>query len=141
MRLLIALVLVACLSGCSVFMAASSNKDIDLSSIHAGSSTRHDVDKILGKPIRFDRKSYGDEATYQYFTGDQASYGRAALYVGLDIITFGFAEIVTSPIESLQGDKHTLIITYAPNGVIREARHEVMKAPLQAPEKVVTNQF
>jgi len=63
----------ALLSGCSVFMAASSSKDLDLGTIHIGRTTRPQVEQLLGKPISFNRRNYGDEAVYQYFTGDEAS--------------------------------------------------------------------
>ncbi len=135
--LVLSLFIVVPMSGCSVFMAASSNKDRDLSSIHIGRTTRPQAEKILGRPMTFNRKSYGDVATYQYFSGDEASYGRAAVYVGLDAITGCLAEFATSPIESLQGDKHTVVITYTPTGIIKDIQHQVQKAPLPNPDTVV----
>ena len=135
-----AVVVVALLGGCSVFMAASGSKEPDLASIRIGRSNRSQVEKQLGKPISFIRKGYGDEATYQYFTGDKPSYGRAAVYAGLDVVTLGLAELATSPIESLQGDKHTVVILYTPSGIVKDFKHEVMKAPLPPPEKLVTGE-
>jgi len=135
--LVLSLFIVVPMSGCSVFMAASSNKDRDLSSIRIGRTTRPQAEKILGKPYNFSRKSFGDVATYQYFSGDEASYGRAALYAGLDVVTGFLAEFATSPVESLQGDKHTVVITYTPTGIIKDIQHQVQKAPLPDPDSVV----
>ena len=49
---------------------------------------------------------------YQFFTNDPASYERAAAYALLDTVTLGIAELFTTPIESLKGDKHTVTVVY-----------------------------
>ena len=138
----VALILCAVvLGGCSVFMAASGSKEIDLSTIRIGRSTRPQVEQLLGKPITFYRKSYGDEATYQFFTGDEPSYTRALMYAGLDVVTVLIAEIFTSPIESLQGDRHLLKVLYTPSGVVKDVEHQFNAAPLPNPNKVIAEQL
>ena len=125
-----------CLSGCSVFMAASSNDGAEIWKIHTG-STRTEVEKILGKPVTSLRKMNGDIATYQYFTDDDADTSRAVTYGILDGLTLGLAEVVTSPIESLQGEKHSVIITYDVRGRVRTIEQKSDGRLLDKPEALV----
>jgi hypothetical protein len=124
------------LSGCSVFMAASGSEDLDLTSVGQGSS-RAEVEALLGKPISFVRKDFGDIATYQYFTNDEPSYLRAALWAGLDLITAGFAELVIFRMEALQGDKHTVVVAYDLSKQVLAIEHSHDQAPLKSPEAYV----
>jgi hypothetical protein len=123
-------------SGCSVYMASSSPTQPELSAVRVGAS-RAEVDKELGKPINFLRQHYGDVATYQYFGPDDVSYGRAAAYTVLDILTLGVAELITTPIETLQNDKHTLVVTYNPAGRVLGVSRSLNKAPLEKPERLL----
>lgn len=124
------------LQSCSVFMAAQSREAPDVSVLRRG-ALRADVERELGAPIRSIRKSNGDVAIYTYISGDKANYGRAATYAVLTGVTLGLSEFVTSPIESLQGDKHTVKIVYGLDGRIRSFSHSQIKAPLEAPEKMI----
>ena len=75
--------------------------------------------------------------TYQFFTGDKASYQRAAVYTILDVLTIGAAEIFTTPVEALQGDKHVVYVVYDLNDKVEEINVRSSKAPLDTPEKML----
>ncbi|MCB0323333.1 MAG: hypothetical protein KDD69_07150 [Bdellovibrionales bacterium] len=135
-RALLAGVLMTSFSGCSVFMAAHASEEPDLRVLATGTD-RLSVESQLGKPIAVERTRTGDLATYQYFTGDKANFNRAALYTVLDIVTLGIAELVTSPIESLQGDKHIVTVNYDLNGRLVGSNKEVSPQPIPKPEQLV----
>jgi hypothetical protein len=118
------------LSGCSVMMAASGpSHEPDLSALKAG-SMREDVRRELGPPISSIRKASGDVATYQYFTGTDQSYRRAAAYAVLDGLTLGFAELVTAPAEAVQGDRHVVEVIYDTHGRVKSVHQTVHDAPI-----------
>ena len=121
-------------TGCSVVMAATASEEPNVSILRPGTS-RAALEKEIGQPIFATRERTHDYATYQFFTGDEASYQRAAVYTVLDIVTIGFAEIFTTPIEALQGDKHTVRVSYNLNNVVEDINIESSKAPLEKPEK------
>lgn len=124
------------LSGCSVYMAATSPKPPDLSVLQPG-ATRPEVERELGRPITFLRQNNGDIATYQYFGPDEISYGRAAGYAVANLLTVGLAELVAFPVETLQNDKITVEINYCVDGRVRSVKSDYMQAPLERPEKIL----
>ena len=131
-----ALILIAAFSGCSVYMAATSPEQPQTEVLIPG-SLRADVEKELGKPINYARNASGASAVYQYFGPDDISYGRAATYALADILTLGVAEAFTTPVESLQNDKHTVEVTYDRLGRVRSSFHRSMRAPLEKPERIL----
>ena len=135
-HLVLVLLTLVSFPGCSVFMAASSSEAPDLSVLRSGATIK-EVNQALGKPISFLRTDRGDIAVYQYFTGDKANYKRAATYAVLDGLTVGLAEVITSPAESLQGDKHVITVQYTRGGHLTAVSQSVKKAPLEAPEKII----
>jgi len=136
MKIKLLLIAFLFLTGCSVIMAATPSQTPDFSVLKVGAA-RTTVEKSFGKPIKFHRNAKGDFATYQFFTGDKSSYQRAATYAVLDGLTLGVAELFTSPIESLQGDKNILEVLYTRNGRLKSFRHKRYNAPLKTPEKML----
>lgn len=121
-------------SGCSVFMAASSSQEPDTAVYRVG-TPQNILEEQLGRPISSIRSPRGRINTYQYFTNDKASPGRAATYALLDVLTLGIAEIFTTPIEALQGDKHTVEVSYDHNKRVTRVKHSHIEAPLPPPEE------
>lgn len=123
-------------TGCSVILAASPSEEPNLQVLAVG-TTETQVEEELGLPISSIRTRSGKINTYQYFSGDRESYGRAAAYTVLDVLTIGLAEIVTTPIEALQGDKHTVKITYNFNDCVTKVTQETLSAPLPNPNTLL----
>jgi hypothetical protein len=124
------------LSSCSVIMAASPSNEPSTDLFRSG-TTRAAIEEEIGKPLSSHRERADYVCTYQYFTGDDHSYGRAAAYVVFDVLTVGIAEIFTTPVEALQGDKHVLTITYDVNERVKRVNEATTKAPLLKPEKML----
>lgn len=120
------------LNACSVFMAATSSDELNMSNIRVG-ATRAQIEHELGRPISFYRQPVGDVATYQILTGDKGDYQRAAAYALLDGLTLGIAEFATFPTEALQGDQNIFEVIYGQNGRARSVRHSIKKAPAANP--------
>jgi hypothetical protein len=118
------------LFGCSAIMAASGSKSPDLSVLEPGTS-RSKIEEVLGKPIRQRRLRWLDEATYQFFTNDEANYGRATSLAVISAFSLGLTEIITAPIEAVQGDRHEIIVTYSRSGRLRKFKHITHKAPIK----------
>lgn len=110
-----------------------------MSSLNVGSH-RSAVEEVLGRPIKFTRGWDADTATYQYFTGDEASMQRAALYAILDGATLGLAELVTFQGEALQGDKHTVIVKYDRKGQVKDIQHLYDEQPVPKFKKEIIEQ-
>ena len=117
-------------------MAASSQEEPALDSLRIG-ATKKEVQAQLGRPITDFREPVGSVATYQYFSGDDASYQRAATYAVLDGVTLGLAELFTFPTEALQGTKHTVTIHYDRFDRVLRIKESVQEAPLDKPEKII----
>lgn len=123
-------------TGCSVFLAATPSQSPDLAVLKVGAS-RADVEAQLGKPTKFTRRSSGDEAVYRFVTGDRENYKRAAAYAVADILTLGLSEIVSSPLEELQGSPNIITVMYSPRGHVVSFFHERKEAPLAPPEEIL----
>jgi len=123
------------LSSCSVYMAAKGNDEVDLSVLKPGTK-RSAVEAVFGKPVaplRPDTES--GVVSYQYFTGDEPSTQRAVVYGILDVATLGIAEVVGTPVEALQGDKHIVEVNYDKENVVQAVNIYFLRAPLAKPEK------
>ena len=100
------------LYGCSVGMALSGKEEPDLGAIHVG-STRGEIELHLGSPVETIASSDGKRVDiYEYEIGNEPSAGRAAIHGAMDILTIGLWEIVGTPVEGFQGEKHRIAITY-----------------------------
>jgi len=126
----------AFLSGCSIIMAASAEDEPNLSAIEVGMS-RSTVEQELDNMLSSVRTREGKMVTYQYFTGDEKSYGRAVTYVVLDVLTVGVAELITTPIETLKCDKHVIEITYDFQDRVKSIKHSVINSPTAEPKQVI----
>lgn len=135
-KVLFLLLALPLISGCSVIMAANSEGEPDLSVLRSGTPEAK-VEEQLGKPISSIRHRTNKVNTYQYFTNDDPSFGRAATYVVLDIITVGVAEVITTPVEALQGDKHVIEVTFDLYNRVESVKKSFSEAPLPKPEKVL----
>src|SRR5262245_58074576 len=82
------------LSGCSVGMAASGNKEQDTTIIFPGSNRAVIVSK-LGPPDTTRTLDDGNmEDAYLIKQGNEASSGRAWAHAGLDVLSLGLWEVV-----------------------------------------------
>ena len=125
-----------CSTGCSVFLAATPSGDPDMGILKVG-ALRGDIEAQLGRPTSFKRKSNGDEAVYRFVSGDRENYKRAAAYAIADIMTLGISEIVSSPLEELQGNPNIVTVIYSPRGRVVSFFHEKQEAPLAPPEEIL----
>jgi hypothetical protein len=123
-------------SGCSIVMAAHESEPVNLQSLRAG-TPRIEVEKLLTNTLSEGGPYSGRVVTYQYYTGHQRSYGRAAAYGLLDIASLGLAEIATTSVEALQGDKHLVTVGYDTSGRLAWLREKIEKAPLDKPERLL----
>ena len=100
------------LCGCSVGMALSGKEEPDLGAIHVG-STRGEIELHLGSPVKTTTFPDGKRVDiYEYEIGNEPSAGRAAMHGAMDVLTIGLWEIIGTPVEGLQGEKHRIAITY-----------------------------
>ena len=94
-------------------MSGSNNPD--LGAVKVGAS-RGKVELQLGKPVRSASLDDGGRVDiYQYEIGNEPSAGRAVGHGVMDVLTLGIWEVVGTPIEAFQGEKHEAAITYDQN--------------------------
>jgi len=97
--------------GCSVVMAAAGSPDPDLGVVRAGAS-RGEIEMQLGKPISTTSVDEGRVDVYEYEMGNKPSAGRAIAHGIADVCTLCLWEIVGTPIEAFQGEKHRITVYY-----------------------------
>lgn len=107
------------LQGCSAVMALNGEREPNFEVIKKGQN-KVIVEAQPLKPISTEVLSNGNIlSTYQYTVGNQPSYGRAGVYVLLDMLTFFISEVVTMPIEmSKHGELRLIKIEYTQQGEI-----------------------
>ena len=106
---------VVILSGCSIAMALHGNKEPNFEHIKAG-ATKEEIDYEFNKPGTSKDLGYGKtEVTYKYEIGNSPNPGRAWVNFYIDLISFGLAELILSPIELLQGKDVETRIVYDPD--------------------------
>lgn len=115
--LAVASLLGSVMSGCSVGMAASGNKEQDTSIIFPGSNRAVIMSK-LGPPDTSRTTEEGkQEDTYLIKAGNESSSGRAWAHAGLDLLSLGVWEVVATPYELAQSEeKSRYVITYDDKG-------------------------
>jgi hypothetical protein len=123
-------------SGCSAIMAASSNDTPDLTVLRPGTS-RAQVEAVLGKPISRIRTGASDVFTYQYIDADPANTRRAVVNATLAVVTLGISELVMTPAEMVQGDRHVVAARFGQNNRLLSTKNTLIPAPLDVPEKIV----
>lgn len=108
------------LSGCSIGMALSGNKQPNFDHIVVG-SPRNQVEVEFGHPTATNELTAGkEEATYKYEMGNSPNTGRAWVNFYVDLYTIGLAEPILSVIELLQGHDEETRIVYGPDNRILE---------------------
>jgi len=108
------------LSGCSIGMALSGNKQPNFDYIVVG-ATRNQVEAEFGHPTATNDSTDGkQEATYKYEMGNSPNTGRAWVNFYVDLATIGLAEPILSIIELFQGHDEETRIVYAPDNKILE---------------------
>jgi len=119
MKKLIAMMIIfGFLSGCSVGMALSGKQDPDLGVVKQKAS-RGEVELQLGAPVSVSTLENGHVVNiYEYELGNEPSVGRAMGHAVMDVMTFGFWELIGSPVEGFQGDKRQIQIEYDENDYI-----------------------
>lgn len=103
-------------------MAVSPGQDPDWDVLRVG-APRKLVEEELGSPISAVRRSYGDEAVYQFVTNSEPNYWRAGGYAVLDLFTAFLAEFFLTPAESmnaLSGDHYTVLVVYGVDKRVRK---------------------
>jgi hypothetical protein len=104
------------LTGCSVGMALSGEKQPDLAACRVGAE-RSDIELQLGKPVAGSDLPDGSQScTYQYQVGNEPSPGRAVVHGAMDVLTLGLWEVVGTPIEAVQGQKYNMTVVYDADG-------------------------
>jgi hypothetical protein len=108
------------LSGCSIGMALSGNKQPNFDFISIG-APRNQVEVELGHPAATNESTEGkQEATYKYEMGNSPNTGRAWVNFYVDLYTIGLAEPILTVIELLQGHDEETRIVYGPDNRILE---------------------
>lgn len=107
------------LSGCSIGMALSGNKQPNFDYIVVG-APRNQVEAEFGHPTATTESTDGKrEAVYKYEMGNSPNSGRAWVNFYIDLATFILAEPILTIIELLQGhDEETRIVYGADNKVL-----------------------
>ena len=107
------------LQGCSAVMALNGSKEPDLSVFKKGQN-KVIIESQPLKPISTEYLKNGNiVSTYQYTVGNEASAGRAAVYVLLDVATCFISEIVTMPLEmGKKGEVKIIRIEYTTDGEV-----------------------
>jgi hypothetical protein len=99
-------------SGCAVGMAASGGKKVNTGILEVGQS-RLIVESILGRPVaRLEDTTEKRTDVYEFEMGDESSTKRAWVHGLMDVLTLTLWEIPASIYEGVQGNMHTMQITY-----------------------------
>ena len=109
------------LTGCSVGMALSGDRNPDIGAVQVG-STRGEAEMQLGSPVR---TSAAEGATridvYEYQIGNEPSAGRAIAHGAMDVLTFGdepdrvtdrHAMLVQTPVGEWSGDAEVVRVAH-----------------------------
>ena len=112
------------LTGCSVGMALSGDKQPQLAACRVGAD-RSDIEMQLGKPVTVSNLTDGDQScTYEYQVGNEPSAGRAVAHGAMDVLTLGLWEIVGTPVEAVQGQKYKMTVVYDTDGKAKQITSE-----------------
>ena len=112
--LIVLFILIFFCNGCAVFMAMHGKKDANVGILNIGQD-RSVVLVNLGQPTKTVASDTGRMDVFELQRGNTPSGGRALAHGALDLLTFGFWEIIGTPIEAMQGETYTLTIEYDAN--------------------------
>jgi hypothetical protein len=108
------------LSGCSIGMALSGNKQPNFDYIVVG-APRNQVEAEFGHPAAVNESGDGKQETiYKYEIGNSPNTGRAWVNFYVDLATIGLAEPILTIIELLQGHDEETRIVYGSDGNVLE---------------------
>ncbi|MEH6473549.1 MAG: hypothetical protein V7752_20165 [Halopseudomonas sp.] len=111
-KILIGIMSIIILSGCSANMAANGQNGPDLSLIKK-EYTRREVELFLGAPISATASPNGHMiARYDVEARTEPDIMRAAGHSTLDLFTFGLWELVGGPIEMHKGRRQLVTVDY-----------------------------
>ncbi|MGC4096047.1 MAG: hypothetical protein QM706_02935 [Nitrospira sp.] len=113
------LCIVLLLSGCSIAMAVSGQKEPNFDYILVG-APRHQVEAEFGQPTSMAPAIDGkQEAIYKYEMANSPNVGRAWVNFYIDLATFGLAEPILTLVELIQPhDEETRIVYGSDNNVL-----------------------
>jgi hypothetical protein len=136
--LLFGLYAIVVLSGCSIGMALSGNKQPNFDYIMIG-APRNQVEAEFGHPTATNDLTDGKlEATYKYEMGNSPNSGRAWVNFYVDLYTIGLAEPILTVIELLQGHDEETSIVYGSDKTVLEIHGytppPISKAVIEAEE-------
>ena len=121
-------------SGCAVGMAASGGKKVNTGILEVGQS-RLVVESILGRPVaRLEDSAKRRTDVYEFEMGDESSTKRAWVHGIMDVLTLTLWEIPASIYEGVQGDMHTMQITYGRDDRVLEIGQVAKVKAKPAPE-------
>ncbi|MBI3356096.1 MAG: hypothetical protein HY038_04875 [Nitrospirae bacterium] len=108
------------LSGCSIAMALSGQKEPNFDYITVG-APRNQVEAEFGQPTAAHELNEGKkEATYEYEMANSPNSGRAWVNFYTDLATLGLAEPILTVIELIQPHDEETRIVYGPDGRVLE---------------------
>ena len=106
------------MQGCSVFMAATGDKDPNFAVLQVGAS-RGVVELELGTAVEQHVARDGTTTCiYEYTIGNEPSGGRAVAHGVMDVLTLGLWEVIGTPVELIIPDHHRITVVYAPNQTV-----------------------
>ena len=108
---IVILMLAITVSGCSVGMALSGKREIDLAALKVG-QPRAEVILIAGQPMKTMTTDEGRLDIFECQKGNAPSTGRAVGHAVMDVLTFGGWEIIGTPVEAIASSKFYLTVKY-----------------------------
>ncbi|WP_373080240.1 hypothetical protein [Fusobacterium varium] len=111
-KLLLLVVIITNLSGCSAVMAAKGKKEASVSALQIGDTKNMVLAKIGYQPIRTYMDKNKQIEIYEIEVGNEPSTGRAIAHGTLDLFTLGLWEVIGTPLEATNGEKSYLTIEY-----------------------------
>ncbi|HAG52835.1 MAG TPA: hypothetical protein DCL21_03515 [Alphaproteobacteria bacterium] len=113
--LLVSLLIV---QGCSVYLAADGKESPNIQTFHDG-MTRFQVESVLGAPTSYKKlKEANSQAIYEFEIGNEPAPGRAALWLGIHLITFSASELILTPYELNKGETKRIKVNYNEDEVV-----------------------
>ncbi len=108
-------------TACSAIMAASGEKNPDLSILEIG-ATRAAVELQIGDPVSYEQLADGYVGVYEFEIGDEPGAGRAVGHGIMFILTLGLWELFYTPMEATRGDDKEVAVLYDRNEIVVDIR-------------------
>ena len=111
MRVLVVILSVFWLAGCSVLMALEGNTDRDYSLFKRGTPRKHVLARY-GPPLSTEIKEGKRVDIYEFEEGDEPAPQRVGVHLMADVITWGAWELIATPYEYFQGEDVRYVVEY-----------------------------